>query len=132
MGYYTQHYLAIRDEKGNRIYREHPMYNELRRCFNNVFYTGFHSDEDDSPFGDLIHDCYEAKWYDCENDMDEFVKLHPEYEYVLEGCGEDRNDWWIETWKNGKFTGREYAKLILPKKPDWYAAQGDVSWDEDI
>lgn len=35
------------------------------------------------------------KWYDNEVDMKQLASLYPEYAFILEGRGEDREDWWM-------------------------------------
>lgn len=43
-----------------------------------------------------------AKWYDCDNNMIELSKLYPEIMWVVEGDGEESDDYWQTHYYRGK------------------------------
>jgi hypothetical protein len=53
------------------------------------------------------------KWYDNETDMKQLASLYPEYAFVLEGRGEDREDWWIRYYQGDTVIERN-AELRSP------------------
>lgn len=44
---------------------------------------------------------YDLRWYDQELDMFRLSKQFPDNMFTLSGYGEDRDDIWIEYWKDG-------------------------------
>ena len=53
------------------------------------------------------------KWYDNEGDMRQLASLYPEYAFVLEGRGEDREDWWMRYYQGDMVIERN-AELRSP------------------
>lgn len=52
-----------------------------------------------------------CKWYDYEKGMKKFIKMFPQYVFLLEGCGEEKDDHWYKYYMNGK------VQDVTPKKP---------------
>ena len=46
--------------------------------------------------------CFEAKWYNHEEDLEKISKKYPDIAFSVEGDGEDFDDHWIQYWHNGK------------------------------
>ena len=91
MGYYTRHELEVKGKINYNLDYEVEISNsaDYSRCF------------DDS-----------IKWYDCENDMLEFSKNHPETIFCITGYGEESEDIWKAYFKNGKMF-KTKAKLVF-------------------
>ena len=53
------------------------------------------------------------KWYDNEVDMEQLANLYPEYAFILEGRGEDREDWWMRYYQGNTVIERN-AELLSP------------------
>lgn len=53
------------------------------------------------------------KWYNNEVDMKQLASLYPEYAFVLEGRGEDREDWWMRYYQGDTVVERN-AELRSP------------------
>ena len=53
------------------------------------------------------------KWYDNDVDMKQLASLYPEYAFVLEGRGEDREDWWMRYYQGDMVIERN-AELRSP------------------
>ncbi len=75
-------------------------------------------------FEDITVDDLEGKWYEYEEDMIKLSAAFPDFTFVLEGCGEERSDWWVGTWENG-IGSVHYAKIIQPECPIWYDLHPD-------
>lgn len=48
-----------------------------------------------------------CKWYDHEEEMLSFSRLHPDYTFILEGHGDDRGDEWQKRFINGHMATRK-------------------------
>ncbi|EKT4500965.1 hypothetical protein JE943_000947 [Flavobacterium psychrophilum] len=91
MGYYTRHKLTIIDGEDNINYEQ-----EIADST-----TDYSSLFDDS-----------IKWYDCEKDMKEYSKNHPNVVFCINGEGEESGDIWKAYFQNGKMFKTE-AKLMF-------------------
>lgn len=80
MGYYTKHSLSILGCKDYDIIEQHEQ---------NL------SDKYDACFDDA------TKWYRCEENMIEYSKEYPDFIFLIEGKGEDGDEWKLYV-KNGK------------------------------
>jgi hypothetical protein len=85
MGYYTRYELEIQNGSNDLI-------QELRE-FSEV--ASWAIDKNG-----LTED--EAKWYDHQEELQVFSKLHPTVIFKLIGVGEDSQDFWHEYYMDGK------------------------------
>lgn len=81
MGYYTRHELTI--ISGNDNFTDYEK--EICETADNEY---------------LFEE--ESKWYDCESDMKEYSKKHPNVVFCIDGVGEEFPDIWKAYYKNGK------------------------------
>lgn len=103
MGYYTNYSLEVRAKDSTK----EISYNEMKvieERFNDL--TGY-------DFFTMLEYGEEGKWYHHDEDMIQLSKEFPQYLFILEGAGEERNDWWINTYWNGQM-GESSAKVIEP------------------
>lgn len=64
---------------------------------------------------DSMEDCpVELKWYNVESDIAAVCKDFPEIDFVLEGEGEDRYDWWVIVKRIGEPPIYKEATIINP------------------
>lgn len=91
MGYYTRHELTIVSGGDPNIDYEE----EIAKT---------------TDYNHLFED--EIKWYDCDEDMKKFSKLHPDTLFLIDGEGEESGDIWRAYYKNGK-SFRASAKLVF-------------------
>ncbi len=99
MGYYTRHELSI--------------------VSGNDFVTDYEQEiTETTKYSSLFDD--EIKWYDCEEDMKEYSKKHPNTTFLIEGVGEENGDIWKSYFKDGRvfttkavFTFEEYLESKL-------------------
>lgn len=61
----------------------------------------------------LLESSDSYRWDDWEEDIMLISKEFPNYEFIVEGRGESREDWWIAYFCNG-VVKMEYAKIISP------------------
>ena len=81
MGYYTRHQLTI--------------------VSGNDYTTDYETEITESTdYSDLFEDS--IKWDDCENDMKEYSKRHPNVVFLIDGEGEESLDVWKAYFKDGK------------------------------
>ncbi len=109
MGYYTAFTLRILDSANQDV---RPIIAQLRDNYPSANYA---LNED----GDFEESC---KWYECEDEMKEFSRSHPELVFMLEGDGEESNDQWLAYFKDGQM---QYCKgeMVFP---DY-----DASWGSE-
>lgn len=81
MGYYTRHELEIVSGVDYNIDYEQEI-SEL------------------ADYGSCFEDS--IKWYDCEKNMKEYSKKHPNTIFCINGEGEESGDIWKAYFKNGK------------------------------
>lgn len=111
MGYYTHYSLEMEGEESpiNRIldlFDDPP---------NDVGIKGFSYGGIYYHLGDIYHGYAEfCKWYNFEEEMKKFSKMHPEVIFILDGDGEERRDVWRMYFKNGKSSKRLVPKLTFP------------------
>ena len=62
---------------------------------------------------------YETNWYSIIEDMQKFSKIYPNYKWIVEQEGEDRDDYRKYIFKNGKYK-ELYAtvNIIYPKEEE--------------
>ena len=81
MGYYTRHELSIVSGNDN--------------------FTDYEQEITDSTnYSSLFYDS--IKWYDCEKDMKDYSKKHPNVVFCIYGEGEESGDIWKAYFQNGK------------------------------
>ncbi len=85
MGYYTQYSLQVLEGDKDLI-------RQFRESDDNAMYA---LDEE----GNTREEC---KWYESDDAMKSFSKLHPEVLFQMDGEGEGSGDTWRQYWKNGK------------------------------
>lgn len=122
MGYYTDFHMDIRNKLGELITKESPEYSKISVAFNKIFLGRDYDAESDNDYLEDVLDVANWKWYECDNDMAELSKQFPEYTFVLEGDGEEKQDWWIHWWENGYQSSSE-AEIVAPQGPEWYSSQ---------
>ena len=122
MGYYTDFHMDIRNKLGEFITKESPEYDKISVAFNKIFLGRDYDADSDNDYLEDVLDVANWKWYECDKDMTELSKQFPEYTFVLEGDGEEKQDWWIHWWENGYQSGSE-AEIIAPQGPEWYSSQ---------
>lgn len=93
MGYYTRYKLKVVSGKDPNIDYEE----EIGKASE---YGG----------GDLFEE--EIKWYECDTDMKNFSKAHPDTLFQIDGEGEESGDIWRAYYKNGK-SFRVQAKMTF-------------------
>lgn len=91
MGYYTRHELSI--VSGNDHVTDYE-----QEITDSTYYSSLFTDE--------------IKWYDCEKDMKEYSKNHPNVVFCIDGVGEENGDIWKAYFKNGKMF-KTKAKLVF-------------------
>lgn len=124
MGYYTNFHMEILDKDNELIDPNSVNYNKFRDAFNAIFYGHIYDPESDTDYLEYFLDWYEAKWYEHDEDMRKFVEQFPEYKFVLEGRGEEREDWWVHWWEDGKLCGEGRGQIIEPDTPNYYSNKG--------
>lgn len=122
MGYYTDFHMDIRNKLGELITKESPEYGKISVAFNKIFLGRDYDADSDNDYLEDVLDVANWKWYECDKDMAELSKQFSEYTFVLEGDGEEKQDWWIHWWENGYQSGSE-AEIIAPRGPEWYSSQ---------
>lgn len=111
MGYYTCFALTVQEIKpdGTKITLKDSLtnadlYQRLKITFGNVV--------GEDCFEQLLDHYYDAKWYNVFDQMRVIAKHYPQCIFILEGIGEEHNDWW-------KFaicgTKEQYAEATPPK-----------------
>lgn len=94
MGYLTQHELELVGQSNTNIDYHEKEITKISDYTENVFHA-------------------EYKWYNCEKDMLEYSKLHPNLVFKVTGVGEEFPDIWAAYFKNGRMF-KEEAKIIYP------------------
>jgi len=131
MGYYTRFYMGIRDKEGY-VNDEHKLYDKIACKVYNVWagtdITDF-SDGQLETARETLEEFFEGekegKWYEHEEDMKKISADFPGIDFVLEGLGERRDDWWIKVFRDGELVSEHYAEIIAPKCPKMYFANPD-------
>lgn len=120
MGYYTDYHLDIRNKLGELINEDSPEYEKISIAFNTIFLERDYDAESDNDYLADVLDVANWKWYECDRDMVELSKQFPEYTFILEGDGEEKEDWWIHWWEDGYQSGSE-AEIVAPHGPSGYS-----------
>lgn len=90
MGYYTEFSLKIYNEKGELISSsDRESYEKVKETFLDSISWMIGGD-----FDSLVDGNVTWKWYDSTRDMKEIARKLPEYYFILEGRGEENDDWW--------------------------------------
>lgn len=89
MGYYTYYDLSIDEGSNEEQAKAESDINALKGA-NSFIWEAYHEG---------VH----AKWYDHDEEIIEFSKLHPNIVFSLEGDGEETGDQWFKYYKNGKY-----------------------------
>lgn len=108
MGYYTNYYLEVKVNSLEKMKEIVKKFNEIYQ-FNEL-------DINNIDEGGITAE-FESKWYSHDEDMLQLSRLFPDYVFELEGKGEERDDWWISCYKNGRMATSN-AELIPPQSPD--------------
>lgn len=142
MGYYTNFHMTVAkvidgktivlNKENADIYGMKDAYDKIACSVYNILEypnkdslnPSLYIDEARELFEDITTDGTESKWYEAEDDMAALSKAFPDFTFVLEGRGEERPDWWVGTWENGKGSVH-YAKIIEPECPIWYELHPD-------
>lgn len=128
MGYYTNVHMEIKDSAGKEVNESHIAFKLIAYRFYEIWgsYRDINSDEfrrDQEVYAEEclsnFLDWKEVKWYELDSDMSKLSKLCPDFTFIIEGQGEDREDWWIKWWENG-VQNASYAELIPPAGPSGY------------
>lgn len=97
MGYYTTYNLSM-------VEGDEKLINEFRNFSESAKYAI-------NEWGDGEESC---KWYDSNEELVKFSKLHPEAIFCLEGEGEENGDSWKLYVKDGHYQECR-AKLVFPE-----------------
>lgn len=100
MGYYTDYTLKVYDKEGELIVRDKEEFKEVEKAFIEI--TEFTSKD----FDDLYYGV-NWKWYEAESDIEELASRFPSYYFILEGAGEDKEDWWVLACHGNEHTIQE-------------------------
>ena len=128
MGYYTNVHMEIKDSVGKEVNESHIAFKLIAYRFYEIWesYRDINSDEfrrDQEAYAEEclsdFLDWKEVKWYELDSDMSKLSKLCPDFTFIIEGQGEDREDWWIKWWEDG-VQNASYAELIPPTGPSGY------------
>lgn len=115
MGYYTDYYLnaaPVSEEQYNSI---SAFLKELRDVEEECF-------EDGAGYWKNIQDT----WYQSFDDMVSISKQFPEVLFTLTGYGDQRDDQWIEYFKNGRVQHCSVYSLEVPLRPHrWSSVEKD-------
>ena len=89
MGYFTYYKLEIHQDPNNQT-------DEIQKYFT--------ADENDGEYWyNILDEPYDSmKWYNHDADMLHISRLWPDVVFRLEGNGEEKWDWWVKYYKNGK------------------------------
>ena len=101
MGYYTDYFIEIIDEKNENVDFE-KIVEDLEQI------SGEYIESDASRFLDNTN----AKWYGWEKDIKTLSLKYPNLLFKINGIGEEYNDIWRAYIKNGKIQFTR-AKLIF-------------------
>lgn len=106
MGYYTYYSVEVLDYKGEPADRNTLV--KMGKDLNKITDGYFCNVDNYGDYGiDDILGWESIKWYDYENDMLALSRLYPTYRFNLYGYGEERDDNWIEHFKNGRCVHRD-------------------------
>ena len=128
MGYYTNVHMEIKDSAGKEVNESHIAFKLIAYRFYEIWesYRDINSDEfrrDQEAYAEKCLSDFlnwkEVKWYELDSDMSKLSKLCPDFTFIIEGQGEDREDWWIKWWENG-VQNSSYAEFIPPTGPSGY------------
>ena len=116
MGYYTDYYLKATPVSEEQYKSISALLKELRdvveECFDNC--VGYWENTQDT-------------WYQSFDDMVLVSRQFPEVLFALTGYGDDRDDQWIEYFKNGRVQHCSVYSLEEPLRPHRWS---DVEKDE--
>lgn len=128
MGYYTNVHMEIKDSTGKEVNESHVAFKliayrfyEIWESYRDITSDEFRCDQEayaEECLSDFL-DWKEVKWYELDSDMMKLSKLCPDFIFIIEGQGEDREDWWIKWWENG-VQNASYAELTPPSGPSGY------------
>lgn len=126
MGYYTKYTFRCFDNREEEIDYSIPSINEkLVKALHKINPNYFDADLY------LPHFFYEdMKWYDHHEDMIELSKQFPEYVFLLEGDGEDSDDYWRAVYKEGMSDFMNSSRVFERPETDFgkivYRYYGDM------
>ena len=93
MGYYTSFQLSVKNVRSAGEYR--ALYEALEPF-------GVFDLEPEPQYGlATFYSSDTYKWYDFEEDMEKISQAFPHMTFMLEGNGEDYDDYWIEYFQDG-------------------------------
>lgn len=104
MGYYTHFHMEVADKRGHEL--DETTLKEVRDGFDAML-------DYDGAFDEITECDICLKWYEHEQDMINFSIEFPNLRFVLDGEGEEPDDWWTAWFCNGKMH-RSCAKVIPP------------------
>jgi hypothetical protein len=123
MGYITNFKLEMYDGNGSLIDASHPAFpklaTEFARIFNGEFFKEDELEDNIHLLNSIVEYSSDWKWYEHDADMSKLAALFPDFKFSLEGEGEEKSDWWVHWWENGRLAGESSAQLIEPDFPDW-------------
>ena len=128
MGYYTNIHMVIKDCTGKEVDKYHDAFKPIAHRFYEIWesYRDITSDEFRRDQEEYAEECLsdfldwkEVKWYELDSDMQKLSESYPDFTFIIEGQGEEREDWWIKWWEDG-VQNASYAELIPPTGPSGY------------
>ena len=111
MGYQTHFSLKVDLMVGGKIAQlvdRAPLDAVIANLLETVEEARYALDNDGSTSGN------ESKWYEHQEEMREFSKLHPSVLFTLHGEGEENGDIWDEYYLNGKLQVVKAQMQIAP------------------
>ena len=126
MGYYTYFTVDVIGFDGEPV--DNATLIKMGNDLNKISGEYFTSVYDVDTINDLVS--YESyKWYDHTEDMLALSRLYPNYRFDLYGEGEERDDNWIEHYKNGRYIHRNGHIAYDAWNPNMLEPQEDKSDD---
>ena len=105
MGYYTSFTVEI----GNPLNIPQEKYDNDFKIINK-FFLGFMYPNNDNSWSENL------KWYNWQEEMAALTLQFPDYDFYIEGTGEENDDMWhAVVWRGHVY--RKYAEIIYPELP---------------